>query len=241
MSSVIVDSRMSESCKRRLSSLGFFLIELPKFAALPDAISAHPDTLISRIGNELFATADYCDTAPYVFSDIRERHAGIKISFTSDRLSDKYPEDCKLNALVLGNNVFVKRESASSAMIDAALRLGYNIVSTRQGYPACTTLAARGKHHDFAVTSDGGMAKLLQQHGVTVSMIRAGGISLPPYEYGFIGGSAGVYRDKIYFAGDLCSHPDSKIIENAARDAGFECVSLSSEPLCDVGGMIFID
>ncbi|MBQ7387079.1 MAG: hypothetical protein IJW03_02820 [Clostridia bacterium] len=241
MKSVIVDSRMSDRCKRRLEALGFAPLELSPCHALPTAICAHPDTLICRVGNELFTTADYCDVAPFVFSDLRERHPDLKINFTADTLGSVYPRDCILNALVLGNDFYIKRDTASSTLIESVLQMGYRVIATRQGYPACTTLAAVGERHTFAVTADEGMARLLGEQGVRVSVIRNGGVSLAPYEYGFIGGASGVYKDKIYFAGDITLHPDSEIIINAARDAGFECVSLSDEVLCDVGGMIFID
>ncbi len=241
MKSVIIDSRMSEICKRRLAALGFYTIELPPCPTLPEAICAHPDTLICRMERELFVTADFCDTAAYVFSDIRERHPDIKISFTSDRLGNSYPDDCILNALVLGGDIYIKRDTAAGAVVRRGEELGYNVINTRQGYPACTTLAACGARGAFAVTADTGMAKVLAERGVSVTAIRSGSISLPPYEYGFIGGASGVLEDKIYFIGDIHSHPDCELILSAARTAGFECISLSDEPLADNGGMIFLN
>ena len=68
-----------------------------------------------------------------------------------------------------------------------------------------------------------------------------GDISLSPYEYGFIGGASGVFRDKLYFIGDLRLHRDAEKIENAARLQGLSPVSLGSFPLIDLGKIIFID
>ena len=84
------------------------------------------------------------------------------------------------------------------------------------------------------------MAKVLNDNGIEVTLIREGHISLPPHEYGFIGGASGVFENKVYFFGDIKTHPDSDIIEEALRRAGLEPISLSSEPLCDLGGIVFL-
>lgn len=240
MRSVIIDSRMSDGCKRRLMALGFNLLELPPCPTLPSAIASHPDTLICRIGNELITTADYCEGAAYIFSDLREHHPSVTVTFTADELGDKYPNDCVLNALVIGSDVYLKADSASVTLTERARASGYNLINVKQGYAACTTLAAEGAYK-FAVTADAGTAKVLREHGVKVTEIAQGSILLPPYEYGFIGGACGVFKDKIYFAGNPARHPDGEAIISAARDAGFECIALADEPLCDVGGMIFIE
>ena len=70
-------------------------------------------------------------------------------------------------------------------------------------------------------------------------MICQGGITLPPYEYGFIGGSSGVYGKKIYFFGDITRHKDADKILKAINDEGYTAVSLSDEELTDLGGIIF--
>ena len=241
MRSVIIDSRMSDKCKRRLSALGFNLLELPTCPTLPSAIASHPDTLICRIGDNIITTADYCDRASYVFSDIRELYPHLNLVFVFETHTDVYPGDCILNALVTCGKLFVHLSSASERLIDIAEREGLAVIDSKQGYPACTTLTFSKNSQSYAITCDRGMAKLLEKSGVRVTLIGCGDILLPPYAYGFIGGASGVYKDKIYFAGDLDSHGDSPIIRDAIESAGFECVSLSDEPLCDVGGMIFIE
>ena len=237
MISVLVDERISDSAERALLLKGFYPIRLPRHPSLPDAISSHPDSLIFYHGKELFAPAEYCDLAPYVFTDIRERHPNIKIRFTSDTLGNSYPEDCKMNALCINNKLFANPASLSESVSDYARESGIKLVGTRQGYPACTTLA----FGSFAITSDKGLAKTLSANGVSVTIIQNGGISLPPYEYGFIGGASGVFCDKVYFLGDYKSHPSGEAIEQALTSKGFTPISLSNEPLADLGGLIFLE
>ena len=75
-------------------------------------------------------------------------------------------------------------------------------------------------------------------NGIKVSLIRPGFITLPPHEYGFIGGASGVYEKTVYFFGDVRLHPDFDKIKKAIEEEGFDWISLSDEPLADVGGFI---
>lgn len=241
MPTVLVDCRISEACLRKLMILGFSPIALPPSANLPEAIASHPDTLFFRLADKLISSADYCDEAPYVFTDLRERHPSLALQLSSTEFAKEYPRDCPYNALALAGKLYARLASISDSVIEHASNKGYEIVNSNQGYPACTTLAFESCGDAYAITADEGMARVLEKNGVRVTKIAVGGITLPPYEYGFIGGASGVYKNKIYFLGDVTKHPDAKIILKTISDAGLEAVSLSDEPLFDGGGLIFID
>ncbi len=234
MKTLIVDNRISEKCERALIKEGHSLIKLPKDPRLSEAVSAHPDTVLFYANSEIITTADYCDAAAYVFSDIREINTKIKISFTDDIRSDRYPDECIMNALVIGQMIFCKSDSISDGIVDYARRNGYKIIHTNQGYPACSVLA----FGNCAITADHGIADILRENGIRVTLISQGGISLPPYEYGFIGGASGVVGRRVYFFGDIGKHPDSETICQAIISEGFIPFSLSDEELRDFGGII---
>ena len=237
MKTVIVDERISKKCERALRIRGFEPILLPQDPSLGDAVCSHPDTVLFKLENEIFTTADYCDGAAYVFSDLREYAPHIKINFTADVRGKHYPEDCKMNALIMGKRIFAKTDTLSEAIVRAAKEKGYELIHTMQGYPACTVLPLG---ENDAITADRGMASVLSKNGIGVTLIREGHISLPPHEYGFIGGASGVFDGRVYFFGDLGTHPDVLLITEALNKAGFSAVSLSDEPLRDLGGMIFL-
>ena len=234
MKLLIVDNRLTEKCERALLVRGFTLLKLPSHKQLGSAGESHPDTLIFCKDDRLITTAEYCDEAAWIFSDLREYLPHLKISFTADSFGSKYPADCLFNALTIGNKIFARTESISYAVKEFAENNGYEICHTNQGYPACSVLA----FGNSAITADQGMADLLSKSGVKVTLIRPGFISLPPHEYGFIGGASGVYDNTVYFFGDISLHPDFEIIKNAIEAEGFSWVSLSEEPLCDFGGFI---
>lgn len=234
MKTIIVDYRITHKCERALEKEGFYLIKLPSDPSLPDSVASHPDTVLFFCDREIITTADYCDAAAYVFSDIREDYPDIKISFTDDIRSKDYPRDCIMNALVIGKKIFCKSDTVSESILSFAKSREYEIVHTNQGYPACSVLS----FGNSAITSDRGLGSLLQNNGIKVTLIEQGGISLPPYEYGFIGGASGVVGRKIYFFGNLEDHKDAEKIKEAIISEGFTPISLSDEGLSDFGGII---
>ncbi len=84
------------------------------------------------------------------------------------------------------------------------------------------------------------MCRILRREGFEVLLIHNGGVSLSPYEYGFIGGASGFLENKLYFIGDIDTHPDCAAIKSFISEAGAECISLSDGGLFDGGRLIFL-
>ena len=211
-------------------------LKLPRDSHLGEAVCSHPDTVLFYANGEIITTAEYCDDAAYFFSDLREFCPDVKITFTADERSTLYPHDCMMNALVIKDKIFAKSDTLSEKIKEFAGECGYKIRHTNQGYPACTVLA----FGNSAITADKGMANVLRKEGIEVTLIRAGYILLDGCDYGFIGGASGVVDDKVYFFGNILEHPDGELICNTIKHAGFAPISLSDEPLRDLGGMIFL-
>ncbi len=238
MKIALIDGRMPNDAKSKLLSLGFHIIETRGASGLSDALSHHPDMLIFKDGNTLISSASYAEEAPFIFDDLSRICKGLRMIFTADMFSDKYPHDSIFNALVIGNKIFLKSDTVSNAILNYAKERELKLIKVKQGYPACTVLPLGD---NAAITADRGMARAMKDEGINVSLIEEGHISLPPHEYGFIGGASGVFRDKVYFIGDYKKHPSHDIIETACLHAGLSPVSLSSSPLSDLGRILFFD
>ena len=234
----IVDERMPSEAKRRLTLEGFYIIEAKPDKRLPSPLSSHPDMLFFFHEKTLISSAEYCEDYPFIFEDLSRLIPGLTIKLTGDVFGKKYPSDAIFNALVIGDKIFLKEDSASESVIAYAKERGLKICKTKQGYPACTTLALT---KNSAITADEGIKKALTAEGIDVTLIENGDISLPPYEYGFIGGASGVYKDKLYFIGDVELHRDGEKIKEAAKSHGLTPISLGAFPLCDLGKIIFIE
>lgn len=233
----LVDKRISDNNRAALLKRGFLVIDMPPAERISEPLASHPDMLVAKLGDNIVTTADYIERAPHVFSDIREYAPHIKIHVSDEKYGEKYPRDAILNILTLGKRAFLKKDSVSWTVLNLAEELGYEIVNTRQGYPACVALALTDND---VITADAGLATTLKEWGVSVMGIENGDISLPPYEYGFIGGAAGVCDGTVYFLGNIEAHKNSKQILNKIELCGLRAVSLSNDALADLGKIIFL-
>ena len=232
-----VDSRIGPELIRGLMLQGYRVNTLPPMSDLPKPMASHTDMLIARLGDDLITYADYCDSAAFALTDVLAEAPHLRMHFCDERPGAVYPDDARLNVLAMGKTLFCKEDSVSPYLLRLARERGYSIVPVRQGYPACTVLKL---NEDAAITADEGMAKILEGSDIRVYRIQNGGISLPPYEYGFIGGAAGVHRGKVFFLGNHATHPSYKQIEDAIRAEGLTSVALGGGGLVDLGGILFV-
>ena len=106
MKAIICDNRISEKIERRLLIEGYYIIKLPASSSLPEAISAHPDSLIFRLGDTFVTTCDYAEEAAYVFSDIREFCHSSRIVFIDE--SEIFSGSCFCSAHIFNQNKKIK-------------------------------------------------------------------------------------------------------------------------------------
>ena len=238
MTVALLDERIDAAMRTRLEDMGYTTILMPKHPRLPTATASHPDMLVMKIGRELIVERQYAEENAALFSKISSFLPNLTIKYAEISLTEEYPRDCSLNALLIGNNIFLRQKSVAKEIIYIANRLGTRLVDVRQGYPACSVLALGASH---AITADRGMAASLHAKGIEVLLIEDGGISLVPYDYGFIGGASGVHQDKVFFFGDISTHKNGKEIADFCQSCGYLPISLGFGGLVDLGRIIFID
>ena len=240
MKFVITDIRIPSECVAELKRRGFSPILLPPHEKLPAPVASHTDMLIFRSGKELIASRRYLSENPKI-KEALLKIKGCALSESDDDCGEEYPADAIFNAAVLGNILLAKSDTVSKDILSYAESRGLRVLHTRQGYPACTVLCIDAHH---AITADAGARRPLEDSGIDILSVNdSGAIALPPYEFGFIGGTAGVFEKTVYFAGNLNSHPDSERIVSFINNIGYEAVSLAPTLPClvDVGGLAFID
>ncbi len=237
MKFAIIDQRAGSEIEQKLMLHGFSVLRAPAANNLPEPLASHPDMLMFKIGHTLLSSARYAEEAPTLFEDLNF-NTGMDFRLTADEFSPLYPRDCIFNALLMGDVLFCKTDSVSPSILELAELYSKRIVHVNQGYPACTVLPLGER---AAITADLGMARALIAEGIDVTLIENGGISLPPYKYGFIGGAAGIYEETVFFLGNPALHRDGKKILDAVRRAKLNPVALSDAPLLDLGRIIFAD
>ena len=239
MAAVLADNRLSDEAKCALSDMGFKVISLPAAEELrPSPLASHADIVIFRHKKTVITSKHYFEANRALFDALRADYKATVLCDQGHRGAD-YPFDAALNALVIGNRIFCKTDTVSPLIIEYAKDAGLEIIHTKQGYPACTTLTISD---NAAITADEGMSKVLKKCGIRTYVIsNSEKILLPPYEYGFIGGCGGAYGASLYFTGDIDSHPDAQAIKAAIREQGLEPTSLTSGALVDLGGLLFFE
>ena len=214
----------------------FKVIKLPLDPSLPTPVCGHSDLLIFRLENYLIARKSYYRLAKAELDEICKM-AGLRLILSNAQATDKYPGDCGLCAAVSGKTIICRKESTDPEILALASELNYKILNVPQGYAKCSCVVFSD---GSIVTSDNGIASVTHREGIETLSVSAGHISLPGYNYGFIGGSSGLCGNSIYFCGDLTLHPDSKAITSFAEAHGTKCISLGTGRLYDVGSLIFI-
>ncbi len=231
----ITDIKIPDACTESLKNFGFEIIKLPPFSRLPSPVSSHPDMLMCIVGNKIVTHKEYFEENRRIF-DLISSASKKEIITSDDTVRDSYPSDISLDALLIGNFFFSLTEHTSRALIDEAKRIGYNTLNVNQGYAKCSVCPVS---EGAAITSDPSLAEAMEKQTIDVLRISSGGIKLEPYDYGFIGGASGYDNERVYFCGSIEQHPDANSIIEFFQKHGKVPISLSNEPLVDVG-TIFI-
>ncbi len=228
----VCSETLPESAKRDLSRFVDRIVLLPPHPALPKPVASHADMLFCTVDKTVFFDKIYTDTYPDAVEAVRAA-GGFDLN-TVPPLGGKYPYDVSLNVLVADEFAVCKAALAPEKIITSLA--GRRVVSVNQGYAACSCLCFRG----LLITADRGIARALDGVCDTL-LIKPGGVSLPPYGTGFIGGASGADEDKVLFVGDIDAHPDGAQIKAALTARGAVCVSLGKDGLYDVGGIKFLN
>lgn len=229
----VIDQRLSRKCRASLEKLGYTRIPLLPFSHLAEPVASHPDMLILPLGERLFVHTEYYKQARETL-DRMVKESGLFLSCIETPISPEYPNDIALNLFVCGGTLFGRIDKAPCEVLSYAESIGHRLAPTKQGYAKCSVIPLR----NALITADRSIGTSAIQNGIDVLLIEEGHVSLPPYPYGFLGGASGVSHDTVYFCGELNTHPDADKIGNFCRKHGYKTVSLSDEPLYDVGSIL---
>ena len=226
---LLVSRLLPQTIAGRLASYGYSCFPLCGSPELTTELGFHPDILLCRLPDGSWITDSGVLAANRMLFDslcMSVRTADVK-------LGDSYPNDVPFNAFFSGNILYCSKHTAREIRNSAG-----SAVIFRQGYVKCSILALG---NDSFITSDCGIARVLQKKGANVLLIRPGYIGLNGFSCGFIGGASAMLNDNIaVFFGDLRLHPDCSRIKSFLSELQIDAVSLSGEPLYDYGGLLHV-
>ena len=231
MKYAIVDKRIPKKALLELKARGFEPILMPPFSRLSAPVASHPDMLMF-FGDKLYFPKEYYGDAKKEI-DLIVAASGLEAEPCDTKISSDYPNDIAFNALPLGDLIFCKKDSLCKNIKES----GKETVNIAQGYAKC---AAVKVSENAIITSDPSVAKAAEEHGIDVLKISTGHVALSGYDTGFIGGASGACENTVFFCGSLDTHPDGEKISLFCKKHKKEAVSLSDEPLYDIGTIFFI-
>ena len=233
----VTDERISEACLVRLKSEGVSPILMPPAAYLQPAVASHTDMLFFLGFDRLFCHRCYYERNAELIDKLC-RISGNTLMLSNEPTGEKYPLDVLFNACLVGKRLICNEKTVSNLILASAKEAGFEIINVPQGYTKCSVTVISD---NAIITADKSIARACASVGIDVMLISEGYISLPPYEFGFIGGTSGGFGDKIYFCGSLSSHPDGDRISEFCAKHKKTAVSLSSGELQDVGSIYFLE
>ena len=209
---------------------------LPPCMTADRRIACHPDTLTAQIGDTLVVSAAYAAQASDVFSRL-ERQTDCRIVRAPGVLGARYPADIGCNVLVRGEYLYGLVSHLWPEVTDAAVQKGMTVRSVRQGYAGCSALVCS----ELVISADPSVLRAVSGDGAQTLSVTPGGIELPGYDCGFIGGASfKIANDKLAFTGSLHHHPDEKRILQFLSEHGQDAVYLKNEPLRDICSAVLI-
>jgi len=233
----VLDCRIPRECERALKGYGYDTVKLRGAEYLAPEVASHPDMIILPIGDKLFCHARYLarkecnDTVAEIAS-----RANFTVHATAEQTCDKYPRNVLFNAAVVGDILICSDHTSKDAICEAERR-NMTLVKVKQGYGKCSSAVIGDS---TIITADAGISRAAKENGIDVLLISAGGVDLPGYDTGFIGGTCGYDDGKLFFCGDLSLHPDGKRITEFCASHGCQAVSLcKGMKLFDVGTIFF--
>ncbi len=233
---VITDSRIDKSSLHSLDRLGFEAILLPKADYLQPSVASHTDMLIFMGFGRLFCHKNYYESNRELIERIAN-DSRLELTLSNEPTGDKYPLDVLFNVCIVDNHLICNEKTVSRLILETAKKQNYSIINVPQGYTKCSICVVS---KNAIITADKAIAATCNMAGIDVLTVSEGHVSLPPYNFGFIGGASGACDDKVYFCGSLDTHPDGEKIKEFCRKHKKIAVSLSDGELQDVGSLFFI-
>lgn len=228
---VVVSVFTPAECKSRLIDMGYSIVDGCVLPGVDSAVAHHIDMQLVKSGENEYICA------PSVFEYYKHYFdmTDARLFCGKSEPSGKYPSDVMYNVAFTGKYAIHNYKYTDRVFLEKCLCERINV---KQGYTKCNICVVS---ENAVITSDKGIADILSGFPVDVLQIRSGCISLPGYEYGFIGGCSGlIEKNLMAFTGNISLHPDYDSIYGFCKNHGVELCSLSKDNLVDIGTITLI-
>lgn len=226
----IIDQKSPKACIQKLEQ-EFEVIPFHSQNIVMEAISGHPDVFICGLKDELIIAPN----TPREFINQLKVH---NITYTlGERVvsQDKYGA-VAYNIRHTNDHIIHNFSYTDKRVLNASAHL--KAINVKQAFTGCSLTALSDQHF---ITSDRGIAKVLDRMGFVCLYVDPASIELPGLNHGLFGGCSGLHGQNLYINGNLSLHPFAGDVYDIAAKANIKVINLGDEKMYDGGGIIFID
>lgn len=226
MKYAFLSERSYGSVLKLLKTFNFEPVLVPELPFVDGKTSYHADLSLCILGKTIVC-------APSAYEFLKKISCYTVIKGDSEPC-EPYPNDILYNAAVVGKFIFCRADKTDKILLETAEKCGYRIVNVNQGYAGCSTLPVT---ESALITSDSGIYSAALKVGIDALSVSNDGVLLDGYPHGFIGGTGGLFENKLVFCGDISAHRDFEKIKIFCEKHSVE-IYFTPEPLYDFGSLL---
>ncbi len=229
---VIIDYRANEEIINYLKRLNIEPIKTIKCDDLQEPVNGHPDMVIHPIDYGTFVVA------PNVYDYYRNvlEDKSIKVIKGGKTLSRNYPKDIAYNVARIGRYAVHNLQHTDQVLKYYLEEADIEFIHVNQGYTKCSTAAVS---ENKALTSDVLIHEKLKSYNIDCMYINPEVVCLEGYNYGFIGGCAGLISERIFLStGKILDKNILNTLKKFIQSAGYIYDEASNGQIIDLGSLI---
>lgn len=204
----------------------------PEIPCLPASMQRHADLQICHLGGK------YILAAPEVFPFYEKQLSpfGFSVLCGETHIQSTYPGDAAYTVARIGNAAIHNPEITDPVALRFFKKHDISFIPVRQGYAKCAIVPV---DETSFITADHGIARAARKAGFSVLEILPGGVKLPGFLYGFLGGAAGkTAPDTLFCTGKISTHPSYSKIEKFLHERGIKIEEGSIPISIDIGSVL---
>lgn len=226
---IIVDQKIPFKAKEALKKHGE-LLELSTTDITYEAISGHPDIFFTQVKDQLIIAPNL----PQNYIDILDKHQ-LNYVLGEEAVGEKYPVSSKYN--VVCNDQYLIHNFRNTDSVITQTGEDHDLIHVDQGYTRCNLISLNKNAY---LTSDKGIAKVLDRYHLSNVYVNPKSIELPGFNHGFFGGCCGVYEQKLFVLGSIDQLEEKSALRKFLEVNEIELIELYQGPLFDGGSILFL-
>lgn len=227
----VIDSRSSEQAKANLSEHVKDIFYFNSKNITYNSISCHPDIFIYQDSSNLIVAPN----SPSELIKSLESH-NIKFEYGKKEVGRSWESSVGYNCLSTEKFFFHKEDMTDPHIFNKNIYKKF--INLPQSYTRCSMINIS---NEAFLTSDAGIKATLDENNFENFFFSPSNIRIVDHKNGFLGGTCGIFDNKIFFNGNIDLHEHGADLRKFLSETEYEIICLDNDFLYDGGGIFFIE